>query len=170
MQSGSHPHHASPINVQHLLQNQQLNTKARNRSAFTLMELMLVLVLLLTIASVVMPAMSRWQQAMPLDQATTLVRNELTRTRVLAIDEASSWSIQISADGQSFQRHPTQSKDDQTRFELPSGVHFTSTSEPLHFQSDGTTSDMILVLEDAQGIQQHLKLDRLTGTIRKLNP
>ena len=133
------------------------------------MEVMLVLVLLLTIASVVVPAMGRWQQAMPLDEATTLVRNELTRTRVLAIDEAVSWSVEIASDGRSFRRHSTQSNNNEASFQLPTGVHIASKTEQLHFQSDGTTTDTILVLEDAQGIQQQLKLDRLTGTIRKLN-
>ena len=155
--------------VQRRHRNYKPNTTARSRAASTLMEVMLVLVLLLTIASVVMPAMSRWQQAMPLDQATTLVRNELTRTRVLAIDEAVSWSVEVTSEGRSFRRYSTEPNNSEASFQLPTGVHFTSNTEQLHFQSDGTTTDTILVLEDAQGVQQQLKLDRLTGTIRKLN-
>lgn len=147
-----------------------LSATACRRSAFTLMELLLVLVLLLTISSVVVPAVGRWQQAMPLEQATTLVRNELTRTRILAIDEAVSWSVAIEANGLSFRRFPTASPRNSTTFKLPTGVHVVSKTDTLQFLSDGTTSDTILTLEDAQGIQQQLKLDRLTGTIRKLIP
>lgn len=137
----------------------------RRRSAFTLMEIILVLVVLLTLASVVMPAMTRLQQRMPLDAATMLVRNEVSRTRVLAIDRAEPWSFEIAPDGKSFQRYPLLTNIKQIQFELPAGIHFANTPEPLQFRSDGTTCGAILTLQDAEGFQQHLKLDRLTGTI-----
>jgi prepilin-type N-terminal cleavage/methylation domain-containing protein len=148
---------------------------ARN-AGFTLIELLLVLGLLVTVTSLVMPAMGRYQRAMPLNQAVSMIQSELTRTRLLAIDEAITWTVELKADGDTFQRHRKfdgGARSGET-FQLPDGVRFGPTSknnsaetlQPLHFYADGTVTNATLVLLDSEGIQRELILDRLTGTIR----
>tara|TARA_R110002072_G_scaffold303069_2_gene492690 strand:- start:17600 stop:18121 length:522 start_codon:yes stop_codon:yes gene_type:complete len=154
---------------------QAANPAARN-AGFTLIELLLVLGLLVTVTSLVMPAMGRYQRAMPLNQAVSMIQSELTRTRLLAIDEAITWTVELKADGNTFRRHRTYdggARSGET-FQLPDGVRFGSTSknnsaetlQPLHFYADGTVTNVTLVLQDSEGMRRELILDRLTGTIR----
>lgn len=140
------------------------------------MELLLVLGLLVTVTSMVMPAMARYQRAMPLNQAVALIQTEFTRTRLLAIDEAITWSIEFEPSGDSFVRRRTFEADADSgeTFQLPAGVTLYSASrnnsartlQPLQFFADGTVTNATLVLQDSEGIQSDLILDRLTGTIR----
>ncbi|MEO1996368.1 MAG: hypothetical protein ABGZ17_13955 [Planctomycetaceae bacterium] len=149
---------------------------ARRAAAFTLVELLFVLAVLVVAASVVMPALSRWQRGMPLDQARQLVKYELARTSVLAMSEASAWTVTYDLGGRRFRRFPSFLTDVrlQEEFELPAGVRFEKSGRSsgshetgvLRFFADGTATQTTLVLTDSTGVSQELKLDRLTGTMQ----
>lgn len=151
-------------------------TSIGDNGGFTLMELLLVLGLLVTAMSMVVPALARYQRAMPLNQAVSMFRTELLRTRLLAIDEAETWMVELSPDGRSFSRYRNFEKDASVRttFRLPEGVILLSASrihseqsiKPLQFLPDGTVTSATLVLKDSEGLRRTLILDRLTGAIR----
>lgn len=152
-------------------------TSIGDNGGFTLMELLLVLGLLVTAMSMVVPALARYQRAIPLNQAVAMLRTELLRTRLRAIDEAETWMVELSPDGRSFSRYRNFEKNDSVgvTFRLPDGVILLSPTsrnrpdqsiKPLQFLPDGTMTSATLLLQDSEGVRRTLILDRLTGAIR----
>ena len=144
------------------------------RDGFTLVELMLTLAVLVTISAVAMVPISRWQKSMPLDQSVAILQQELVATRLMAIDQAARCSVTFDANSNSYIRLCTFARDDADveSLQLMPGVRFVVTnasqarSQQIWFQSDGTVSDSVVVLEDANGLRAAIKIERLTGMIR----
>lgn len=155
----------------------RLPTRAQSVDAFTLIELILALTILVAVGSLVMPALGRWQRAMPLRQAVQTVKFEMARTRIRAMSDAVPWTVLLGPGGRSLRRFPTFATDNPAAdvVELPRGVRIhasgsTAESEQstaLQFQADGTVTDARLVLVDSDGVSQVLIWDRLTGTVRQ---
>ena len=144
------------------------------RAGFTLVELLLTLAVLITIAGMAIVPLAKWQQSMPLDQSVALLQQELSKTRLLAIEAAELYSITFDGNSNSFTRtNASSGEDTETQtFRLMEGVRFvvpnnsTGSTRQLMFQSDGTVSDGIVVLEDTSGTRSGLRLERLTGMVR----
>ena len=142
--------------------------------AFTLVELLLVMAMLVVATSLVMPGVGRWQRNMPLDQSLQQIKYELARTRVLAMSQGTAWTVTFRLGGRQWSRTPTYSHDTQLsqQFMLPEEVRFESAekirSKPevsVRFLADGTATPARLILRDVDGTGREIRLDRLTGTM-----
>lgn len=150
-------------------------THRKSVGGFTLIELMLALTILVAVGSLVLPALGRWQRAMPLRQAVQTVKFEMARTRIRAMSDAVAWTVIFTEDGRSFRRFPTFATDSSRAeiVQLPQGVRLQAAGvtgreeQPtaLRFQADGTVTDARLILVDSEGVSQSLILDRLTGIV-----
>ena len=144
------------------------------RAGFTLVELLLTLAVLVTISTVAMVPIAKWQKSMPLDQSIAILQQELSTTRLMAIDEAARYSITFDAESNSFDRKCTSAGNDVgvQSFQLMPGVRFVVSSDSpaksqhILFQSDGTVTDGVVVLQDSNGVQAAIRMERLTGMIR----
>lgn len=161
--------------------NQRMNTPQTSRSrhsaanslraGFTLVELLLTLAVLVTVAAVAMVPLAKWQRSMPLDQSIALLQKELTATRLLAIDEAAFYTVTFDANATTFTRTCTsRHTDNEQTFRLFEGTTFVAQDKTetrqIVFQSDGTVSNSTVILQDTNGVRAALKLERLTGLVR----
>lgn len=72
------------------------------RAGFTLLELLLVLAVLVTVASLSWPRMMRYIEENALKQNVELVRRELAATRILAIESGLTYQFRFEPTAQSF--------------------------------------------------------------------
>ena len=72
------------------------------RAGFTLLELLLVLAVMVTVASLSWPRMMRYMQENALKQNVELVRRELAATRILAIESGLAYQFRFEPTAQSF--------------------------------------------------------------------
>jgi Tfp pilus assembly protein FimT len=105
------PAACSPLRFRTLRCDRRLNQRrrtpsARSASGFTLIELLMVLSLLIVLTAVSLPGLVRWQRALPLDQATSMLQQQLQETRLVAIQTGQPWRLVLPDSGRSGYREP----------------------------------------------------------------
>jgi prepilin-type N-terminal cleavage/methylation domain-containing protein len=109
----------------------RITASARHwQPAFTLMEVLIVLVLLLSILSVAWPSMSRLYQRQQLRQSAMLVQSQVSAARLNAIERSLSYSFWYEPNGRRYRVAPSTGT---TTFAVPSYGSTDATSERPSF-------------------------------------
>lgn len=150
-------------------------SRQHDRAAFTLLEVLAVMSLLVVASALLLPSLQRWQRDISLQQAVALTRAGLLHTRLAAIDAARSHGFVYEVDGRRFgvTDEPSTNALRQWLGELPVDTRFVAegaTSRhgfmtPIWFRPDGTATDAVLWIQDARGQRQRLAVRRLTGGV-----
>lgn len=148
-----------------------------SQSAFTLIELVVVLCILTVLGAVTVPGVIRWKQRMPLDTAFSTLQVKLQETRLAAIRSGEQWCLTLPDRGQtgSVQSYrDRQQVGSRISFLWPEGISVVSISadtgiptdgivEPIVFNPDGTSFSRELQLVSRSGQMIRIRVDRLTG-------
>ena len=142
----------------------------QSRTAFTLIELLLVLALLACVLSVALPTLDkRYQSRARLDRASGQLIGELQAARQRALDTAEVICFQFDNGHSEFRVFPVHSPAPQYRGSLPfaAKIHVptashSASSNSILFRSDGMSSDRTLEIR-LQHESQRIVLERLTG-------
>ncbi|MBM3222639.1 MAG: type II secretion system protein GspH [Candidatus Tectomicrobia bacterium] len=129
---------------------------------FTLMELMVVLAIMGTIAVAATPALSRWSANLRMDSATNELASTLQLARIKAISQNASIRVEFDTATHTYQMQqrdtvdPTRWSNVESTKKLPVAVQLVSvTSNPVIFQSGrGSTvpgSNTTVTLQNTQG-------------------
>lgn len=152
--------------------------RTSRRAAFTLMELILVLGVLVVLTAMTLPGILRWQRAMPMEQAVSIMQLQLQETRAAAVRSGEAWSLLLPDINEPGRREPvtaSQETNQQQRFRLPAGIHCEiieaagtsgSRREPpnqIVFQPDGTVRSCRIRITTNDGIVTILQIHRMTG-------
>lgn len=163
----------------------------RAASGFTLMELLLVLSVLIALMAVTLPGVLRWHRHFPLEQATSLLQQQLQETRLGAIQTGQPWRLVLPTStsggyrerlasatrvsGSSLSSGRMKELDisqssmiSSVRFQWPTGIQceLLSANPADHgviFQPDGTAADRDLRLSNPFGSSNVIRIIRLTG-------
>ncbi|MFT4557646.1 MAG: prepilin-type N-terminal cleavage/methylation domain-containing protein [Porticoccaceae bacterium] len=161
-----------------------LPSRCAQRTAFTLIEMLLVLAVVTLLTAVAMPALTRWQRGTEVSRAAADLRDDLLRSRVLAIREAVTVSFAQMPNGRAYTLTTTDSLDQiisSNKTTLPEEISFDesapdygsteSLGEPtplVVLRADGTGTDAVIRLRDARGDRASIVVDRLTGSVRSM--
>ena len=160
---------------------------SRRRSAFTLVEVLLVLSVLVAATAIVLPDALAWQSRWELRDATRSLQTALQSVRTRAIESGEThvlrfelngtrYSIQAESGGSSpasMSRNAISGREDRGDWEdaLPLCCRFAGASREIathqanaaRFHPDGTAdATRILVADDSENVLV-LQIDRLTG-------
>ena len=153
-------------------------SRTSRRAAFTLMELILVLGVLVVLTAITLPGILRWQRALPLEQAVSILQLQLQETRAAAVRSGEAWSLILPHPHEPWRREPVIASQDRIqhyRFRLPAGIRCeiiepagtpSSRQEPqkqIVFQPDGTVHGCRLRITTNDGIVTILQIHRMTG-------
>jgi len=123
----------------------RLQPYSYGRPAFTLLELLLVLGVLVTVASLSWPRMMRVVQENALKQNVETVRRELANTRILAIESGLTYQFRFEPTAQAFVILP---------FDRPEAVATNDNSSPT---SNGKTAPKLKTIEGHISSNCHFK-------------
>lgn len=150
-------------------------SSTRCRAAFTLLEVLAVLSLLVVASALLLPSLQRWQRDISLQQAVVMARTGLNETRLAAIDSASPRGFVFELNGRRFGIvDETTAPLTQHYGELPPDTQFVAVAQspsnsgmsaPIWFRPDGTASDAELWIADSAGQRQRLVVRRITGGV-----
>ena len=144
----------------------------RSRNAFTLVELLMVLSVLVVLTAMSLPATLRWQRGLAMERAISIIQIQVQETRLAAIRSGEPWSLVLPQPGVPGRRYPNHlpaAHNATWDFQWPAGIqcHDMPSQQfpgPIFFQPDGTVSERFLRLADSNGQSTFLQLDRLTGS------
>lgn len=146
--------------------------KAPSPSGFTLFEVILVLGLIAVLSVVVLPAVGRWQAAVPLQRAEAQVRDAILTSRTTAMTTGRPTVVEIDSGSTRYRcLRPGPGEGIRTEYQLPDGVQFSADSgsgsptKRLAFTPDGVATDAAIDLVAADGHKTRLRLRRLTGNV-----
>ena len=145
------------------------------RAAFTLLEVLAVLSLLVVASALLLPELQRWQRDISLRQAVAIARTGLSETRLAAIDSARPRGFAFELNGRRFGIVDESNAPLSQRYgDLPPNTQFAAVAQgtsnngmsvPIWFRPDGTATDAELWIEDSAGQRQRLVVRRLTGGV-----
>jgi Tfp pilus assembly protein FimT len=142
------------------------------------MELILVLGILVILTAVTLPGILRWQRAMPMEQAVSMLQLQLQETRGAAIHSGEAWSLILPNAGTPGRRQPlrtSQAGNQEYLFRLPAGIRCeiiepvdtahqrAKSTAQIVFQPDGTVRDCSLRITTDTGLVTILQIHRMTG-------
>ena len=142
------------------------------------MELMLVLGVLTVLTAITLPGVLRWQRALPMEHAVSMLQLQLQETRAAAVRSGEAWSLILPHASEPGRRAPvaaSQDKIQQHPFRLPAGMRCeiiepADTATPrqnsirqIVFQPDGTVRGCRLRITTNDGIVTILQIHRLNG-------
>jgi prepilin-type N-terminal cleavage/methylation domain-containing protein len=141
------------------------------RDGFTLVELLMVLSVLVVLTAMSLPAVLRWQQGLPMEQAISILQLQLQETRIAAIRSGETWVLKLPGRHTAGRRYPETNAAQESpdwQFVLPARIRCqTQQSESADFiivcRPDGTVTECRLSLIDADGRVTIFQVDRLTG-------
>jgi prepilin-type N-terminal cleavage/methylation domain-containing protein len=143
-----------------------------SRNAFTLVELLMVLSVLVVLTAMSLPATLRWQRGLAMERAISIIQIQVQETRLAAIRSGEPWSLVLPQPGVPGRRYPNHlpaAHNATWDFQWPAGIqcHDLPSQQfpgPIFFQPDGTVSERFLRLADSNGQSTFLQIDRLTGS------
>ena len=149
------------------------------RAGFSLLELLVVLAVLLTMATLILPQLGGRRHGLLFDQTAEDVRTQLNRARLLAIDSGVVVTFECQEQGRGARvRQGSQQVAGVTDpVELPEHLYYqTDTAgagkgdwlRVTRFQPDGTAEAARLRISDGQGRERVFLVDRATGAVRQL--
>lgn len=148
---------------------------------FSILELLVVLTLLVTVAAISVPSLRRWQATLPLEQSASAIQQLAAKVRLDALRSGRPARLTLESSGLLF--HPTVSlaaSREVLPLRLPDGIRCQSLlledkrpSAVMHsdgrveivFHPDGTASPVSLLLQDQAGRTLGLIIHRLNGSV-----
>jgi type II secretory pathway pseudopilin PulG len=156
----------------------------RGRGAFTLLELVLVVTVLVVAAAASWPVLHGWIQSHRLRQGVDNVRTLCARGRAQALKEGRPYRFAWTVGANRYRVAPDGLPNVMAEETLPDGVQFLAgsgngSSASVLFWPDGTAKilaadgterpEVEIVLADRQGQARALRLRALTGTTTVVN-
>lgn len=156
---------------------------APRRSAFTLMEILLVLAVLVAATAIVLPDALAWKSRWELRDATRSLQTVLQSVRTRAIESGETQTLQFELNGTRYsiraESDDSSSRDASAGHDhredregaLPSSCRFARASRELggnqtnrvRFRPDGTADATRILVAAGSGNALILQIDRLTG-------
>ncbi len=149
------------------------------RAGFTLMELILVLGVLVVLTAITLPGILRWQRALPMEQAVSMLQLQLQETRAAAIRSGEAWCLILPHASEPGRRQPlasSQVRNHVHSFRIPAGTSCDiidavgsqnqrpEATKQIVVQPDGTVRACRIRITTDTGIVTTLQIHRLTGT------
>jgi prepilin-type N-terminal cleavage/methylation domain-containing protein len=151
--------------------------RSQARAAYTLMELVLVLSILVILAALAIPMMGPMFASSRVDAASDMVRARLAEMRIRAMEEGRPYSLKVSKNRFRVEPADGNGAGSIVEGELPGKVSFRRADggrqeseefeEIARINSSGAPdADVIISFEDPEGGRAvDLRLQRVTGTV-----
>lgn len=148
------------------------------KKAFSLLELLLVLAILSTLASVALPTLTSWQARIEIDRANSALMHAIGEAKLRALRDGHSWTICTSTSPHFLELLPaseTTHRPMKDRFPLPNSItfefHMLRSNELLHFLTISSSGNLIParigLLQDGKRVMSY-ESERLTGGLRRI--